>query len=379
LKKTEVYMPREDSLMLAEEVKKFSFGRVLDMGTGSGIQACTAFHLPKVKEVIAVDINPKAIEHCKKEWTKHKITFKVSDLFEKVSGKFDTILFNPPYLPEDHKVYDVALEGGKKGHETLQRFVEDVSEYLKPNGIILLVFSSLTRKSKVDEMLQDNLFDFKLLHKTRIFFEELYTYKVTKSDLLKRLEKKGCKNISYHAKGKRGLVYKAKYQGKNAAIKVKRPSSRAQGRLENEARILKLVNKKKIGPLLWYAEKDFLITEFIEGPSMVKWLPKAPKIQRGNVLKQVLEQCFVMDQMKISKEEMTRPLKHVIISKKGPRMIDFERSHMTENPQNVTQFCTFLRNRNYVTGNKKRTLLELAKEYKITYSKHIINEIKKLW
>ena len=136
-------MPREDSLMLAEEVKKYAFGSVLDIGTGSGIQAKTASHLKKVKKVLAVDINPKAVEYVKKYVVNHRLSVKKSDLFSNVKGKFDTIIFNPPYLPKDHQVYDAALEGGKKGYEILQRFVENTSAFLKPDGIILLVFSSL--------------------------------------------------------------------------------------------------------------------------------------------------------------------------------------------------------------------------------------------
>ncbi len=357
-------MPREDSLMLAQEVRKYAKGSVLDMGTGSGVQAKEAAHSKKVTSVLAVDINPKAIAYCKKHLSDHKIAFKVSDLFKKVTGQFDTLIFNPPYLPKDHKVYDAALEGGKKGYETLQRFIEQASAHLKPDGIMLLVFSSLTRKSKVDEILENNLFEHKLLHKTRLFFEELYTYKVMKSKLLRRLEKKGLKCITYFARGKRGLVYSAAYKRKKVAVKVKRPESRAVGRLANEAKTLRAVNKKKIGPRLHLADKQFLVCEFIDGPAMVKWMETATKAQKNKVAKNILEQCFILDNMKLNKEEMHRPLKHIIISKKGPVMIDFERAYKTNNPHNVTQFCTFLMNRKFVTGAKKRKLLALAKQYK---------------
>jgi len=84
-----IYEPREDSFLLAKCVKKFCFGKVLDVGTGSGIQAETA--LDDSDEVIGIDINPKAIEYCSKKFP--NIKFFESDLFENVDERFDTLLF----------------------------------------------------------------------------------------------------------------------------------------------------------------------------------------------------------------------------------------------------------------------------------------------
>ena len=50
-----IYEPAEDSHLLAEAVKKFAHGRVLDMGTGSGIQAITAAKSRKVKIRVAAE------------------------------------------------------------------------------------------------------------------------------------------------------------------------------------------------------------------------------------------------------------------------------------------------------------------------------------
>ena len=88
-----LYEPREDSELLVKYVKKHARGVVLDMGTGSGIQAIGA--IEKGAEVLAVDVNKEAVEHCEKKG----INALQSDLFENVKGKFDLIIFNPPYLP----------------------------------------------------------------------------------------------------------------------------------------------------------------------------------------------------------------------------------------------------------------------------------------
>jgi len=49
------------------------------------------------------------------------------------------------------------------------------------------------------------------------------------------------------------------------AIKVKRKSSLAKGRIKNEAKWLKVLNKKGIGPQLLFAGKDYLVEEFVDG------------------------------------------------------------------------------------------------------------------
>ena len=58
-----VYEPREDSYMLAKAVEEYAFGKVLDLGTGSGIQGITAA-LSKC-EVTFADIDNAALECAK--------------------------------------------------------------------------------------------------------------------------------------------------------------------------------------------------------------------------------------------------------------------------------------------------------------------------
>ena len=83
-----VYEPAEDSLLLLRHVEENVRGSVLDMGTGSGVQAVAAALKPEVDLVLAVDIDPGAIEVARKRATEagvtDKIQFRVSDLFEHV-------------------------------------------------------------------------------------------------------------------------------------------------------------------------------------------------------------------------------------------------------------------------------------------------------
>lgn len=163
-----IYEPEEDSFLLAKYVREYANGKVLDMGTGSGIQAEAA--LEETKDVLAVDIDEEAVEEAKRKGVKAK----VSDLFENVEGRFDLIVFNPPYLPDDEEVKDIALDKGK----IFERFFSKAGNYLKKDGKILIVFSSLS--GDVDRIINKNGFRFKCLEKKKLFFEELFVYLVSK-------------------------------------------------------------------------------------------------------------------------------------------------------------------------------------------------------
>jgi len=151
-----VYEPAEDSFLFAENsaVKKDEV--VLDMGTGCGILGIIA--ADKAAEVVMVDINPYAVR-CAKENAKlnrvlEKICFVQGNLFTPIrtEEKFDSILFNAPYLPskpsEDKSWLGRAWAGGAAGRQVIDRFICEAPEYLKENGCILLMQSTL---SNVDE------------------------------------------------------------------------------------------------------------------------------------------------------------------------------------------------------------------------------------
>ena len=98
---TSVYIPAEDSFLLADYASKQK-GRILEIGCGSGIVSLSAAAANRANEVIGVDINPAAVECATKNAEKNHLKnckFLQSDLFANVSGKFNVILFNPPYLP----------------------------------------------------------------------------------------------------------------------------------------------------------------------------------------------------------------------------------------------------------------------------------------
>lgn len=366
-----VYEPKEDSTMLEYHVMQYAEGNVLDIGTGSGIQAIAAAQNKNVSSVLATDIQKGVVDYCKKCIKNPKIRFLQSDLFKNIKGKFATIIFNPPYLPQELKLKDLTIEGGKKGYEVIERFLNKVNNFLKLDGVILMVFSSLTKKEKVEEFIKNNLLDFEELGKAHIFFEDIYVYRLKKHDFLKKLESKGISNVKYLTKGHRGLLFTGLYKNKKITIKTKNPQSKAIGRIENEAKWLNKLNKYKIGPKLLFSNNDYFVYNYIDGDFIVDYLKKSTQKNVRLILKKIFNQLFVLDKLKIDKEEMHHPIKHILISKNRPFVIDFERIHYSKNPKNVTQFCQFLIS-GYINNTLKdkkidvnrNKLIKMAKIYK---------------
>ena len=110
---------------------------VLDMGTGSGIQAITAGHM--ASKVIAIDINPEAVKFTRKNVKVNNLENIISvlegDLFTPLKQQllFDTILFTPPYMEGLSKTdFEHALYDCNK--QLIRRFFAEAGNYLKPGG-----------------------------------------------------------------------------------------------------------------------------------------------------------------------------------------------------------------------------------------------------
>ena len=177
----EVYKPSEDSYLLQRYVERLVSGRVLDMGTGSGIQAVTAALKDNVNHVLAVDINPAALIEAEKRsitfGVSDKIDFQLSDLFSSVDGAFNWIIFNTPYLPSEGDADEGSWAGGETGGEIIKRFLNDARDYLTVDGSILMIYSSQSGVSCEDF----SGYGFELLEEIRLFFEKIYCVRLSPS------------------------------------------------------------------------------------------------------------------------------------------------------------------------------------------------------
>ncbi|MDE1810572.1 MAG: methyltransferase [Candidatus Micrarchaeota archaeon] len=163
------YAPREDSYILAEIVERYSYGKVLDVGTGTGIQAIVA--AKKGLDVTASDIDQKALE-CARENARLnnvKVEFVQSDVFSNIKGKYNTIIFNPPYLPSHwYQIKHTALDGGKQGRQFIERFIADCRNYAAEDHIFILLESSFNRYEKDIKRLNAEI-----AAKKHYFFEDI--------------------------------------------------------------------------------------------------------------------------------------------------------------------------------------------------------------
>ena len=150
-----VLIPRQDTEILVEEVlKELHDGmRVLDMCTGSGCILLSLLHYSNDCEGLGVDLSAEALEVAGRnvlkvltpEKAEHAL-FLQSDLFEKVEGKFEIIVSNPPYIasaeveklmPEvrDHEPR-MALDGTEDGLYFYRRIIEEAGKHLVSSGML---------------------------------------------------------------------------------------------------------------------------------------------------------------------------------------------------------------------------------------------------
>lgn len=148
-----VLIPRFDTENLVElclkEIKKDKPQRVLDMCTGSG---CIAISIDKLFSgninVVAVDINEAALNVAKENGKRLEadVEFIQSDLFTNVSGKFNAIISNPPYIrteviktlmPEvrEHEPM-LALDGTEDGLEFYRNIAKAAPDFLENDGML---------------------------------------------------------------------------------------------------------------------------------------------------------------------------------------------------------------------------------------------------
>lgn len=150
-----VLIPRQDTEILVEEVlKELHDGmRVLDMCTGSGCILLSLLHYSNDCEGLGVDLSAEALEVAGRNVLKvlppekaEHAHFLQSDLFEKVEGKFEIIVSNPPYIasaeveklmPEvrDHEPR-MALDGTEDGLYFYRRIIEEAGKHLVSSGML---------------------------------------------------------------------------------------------------------------------------------------------------------------------------------------------------------------------------------------------------
>ena len=146
-------VPSIQSIFLLENTRINKGDVVLDIGTGSGIQAI--FAAKKAKKIVATDINPNSITsanfNAKYHGFENIIDVRLGDLFAPVKSneKFDVIIYNIdyPYDVESNELWEV--------HE---RFFAKVNKYLKQGGTVFYQSGWIWNIPRILEMIRSNGF-----------------------------------------------------------------------------------------------------------------------------------------------------------------------------------------------------------------------------
>ncbi|MCA9478205.1 MAG: methyltransferase [Nanoarchaeota archaeon] len=357
---SEVYEPAEDSFLMVEALQEAINGheknnkdiKVLDMGAGSGYVGFAAKDMGC--QVTFVDINQKAVDMIRER--DKRATVFASDLFFRVPKKtHDIVVFNTPYLPneEDGSIHDVALHGGPKGTDIALRFLKQINKYIDDDSTVLMLVSSLGDLKDLENFLTTHCFSFTIAAKKKLFHEELFIYNIRRLDNSTNLSKEALAILTAHipekytgvqvyARGKRGIIFKAKLGDELVAIKV--PLEGRESVAVLEGKHLKTANKLRIGPKLIEESSKYVAMEFVQGELIGEFLEQASDEEKEEIFEKILKQLELMDRIKFNKFELTNPYKHIII-KEGlePILIDFERAKFTSRPKNVNQFKEYMK------------------------------------
>ncbi|MCW4033842.1 MAG: serine/threonine protein kinase [Candidatus Bathyarchaeota archaeon] len=152
-------------------------------------------------------------------------------------------------------------------------------------------------------------------------------------------------DIPVLGKGYVGIVVIAHTKSEKVALKINRIDS-GRETMFHEAQMLKKANSVNVGPELLKVSENFLLMQHIEGTNFPEWIKSVKDNKTGSrvssVLKQVLEQCYRLDQAGLDHGEISSAQKHIIVdSNDVPFLIDFETSSIKRRVSNVTSVCQY--------------------------------------
>jgi release factor glutamine methyltransferase len=174
-----MYAPSDDTFLLADCISQYDGRRALEIGVGSGL-------LLDILEknftyVAGSDIDLQALQYCKQQKrSSANILLVCCDAGSAFGiGKFDLIVSNPPYLPNNDdnnnniNILDPTVHGGPTGIEATVHFINSALPLLAGDGKLLIVISSFANSSALDKVVLENNMHKKIVKEKRLFYETL--------------------------------------------------------------------------------------------------------------------------------------------------------------------------------------------------------------
>lgn len=183
----DVYVPNEDSYLLAEHAATGPGTTVLELGCGAGVASLVAAR--SGARVLATDVNPGAVAllHRNARDNGLRVEGVVADLLDGIRiGRIDRLLTNPPYLPTatDERVrgpLNLAFDAGPDGMDLLRRLaaaLADRRDELRTGFEAYVVVSTLQDLDWFHDRLQRARYDVTTTDTTRLPFEALVLLRV---------------------------------------------------------------------------------------------------------------------------------------------------------------------------------------------------------
>lgn len=156
---------------------------------------------------------------------------------------------------------------------------------------------------------------------------------------------KSIANTPVLGKGCVGIVLVAHTKAGKAALKIRRTDA-DRNEMFHEAEMLTKANTVNVGPKLLKTSKNFLLMQLIEGQHFPEWIQNTEPEDKNHILqtiKDVLEQCYKLDEEGLDHGELSTAPKHIIIDQKDKAyLIDFETASTERRTANVTSVCQYL-------------------------------------
>jgi len=174
----DVYPPSDDSILLIGSLDVRGGERILEIGCGSGI---VSMHCAFNGGIVTCgDISKKAVALTKRNMKLNSLDAVVveTNLYSNVQGRFDTIIFNLPYLPvKEEGDLALAWSGGENGLGPLPDLISGAYDHILSSGRLVIVVSSLMNQDALETALGG--LEIKVLSELPLFFEKLSVLEIS--------------------------------------------------------------------------------------------------------------------------------------------------------------------------------------------------------